>query len=100
MVDHLFANWSQMQARKASQETMRDLKEWIERPTTSGGITLGKGAQEDLAWLEKSKDLSSVNLEGHPGPARPEIRKVSTNGSARPVGSGIVSLFACASKRK
>ena len=54
-----------MQANKADQAVMRDLKEWLENPKTSAGAGITEGSREDLAWLEKSKDLSSVNL-GNP----------------------------------
>ena len=64
-LDHLFASWSGMQANKADQAVMRDLKEWLENPKTSAGAGITEGSREDLAWVEKSKDLSSVNL-GNP----------------------------------
>lgn len=60
--DQLFASWSSMQATKAPKSTLANLKQWLERPTTSAGAGLGRGAQEDLLWLDGAKDLSSVNL--------------------------------------
>ena len=50
-----------MQANKASRQTMRDLKQWLEKPQTSAGGAVVT-AKNDLEWLEKSKDLSCVQL--------------------------------------
>ena len=74
---------------------MQDLKQWLEKPTTSAGATLS--AKEDLKWLESQKDLSAVKLNGEKGSQAAPSQK-STDGSGG--GSGIAALFGCAGKRK
>jgi hypothetical protein len=98
--DHLFASWSQMQANKADQDVMRDLRQWLENPNVSAGAGMGQ-AKEDLAWLENSKDLSSVNLGGKS--EKPATRRPSTvgGGGGRGSSGGFASWFnSCAGKRK
>ena len=93
--DHLFASWSSMQANKADQAVMRDLKQWLENPNTSAGVGMSE-AKKDLAWLEKSKDLSSVNLGNAEKAAsvRPTAEEPASSG-------GFVTWFQqCAGKRK
>lgn len=91
-----------MQAAKAPKSTLANLKQWLERPTTSAGAGLGRGAQEDLLWLEGAKDLSSVSL----GVTSHKLDKIDKE-RKRSVGSVLPShkkkggLFAsCAGKRK
>jgi hypothetical protein len=86
-----------MQAKKADQTVMRDLRQWLENPNTSAGAGMG-GAREDLAWLENSRDLSSVNLGNSEKPARKE--SVASTGGEKSSGGGFVSLFNCVGKRK
>ena len=85
-----------MQAKKASNSTMRDLRQWLEKPSTSAGAQLSSSKQ-DLDWLDNSKDLSSVQLGKAVKPA------AETNGSVGGGGGtgGFTSLFnQCTGKRK
>ncbi|RMZ78968.1 hypothetical protein DV737_g3658, partial [Chaetothyriales sp. CBS 132003] len=60
--DHLFANWAQMQANKASGQTLTELRQWLERPSPSGEPSIG--AREDYKWVEEKKgDLSAWKLD-------------------------------------
>jgi len=95
--DHLFANWSQMQANKASEGTKRDLQQWLEKHAAEAGVTMPKGAKEDLQWLESSKDLSSVGLAPRQSEKRSEK---STEHSTDKSGGGFAAFFGCASRRK
>lgn len=49
-----------MQASKASKATQQNLRTWLERPSTSAGA--GLTSNDELNWLNESKDLSAVNL--------------------------------------
>lgn len=86
-----------MQANKADQGVMRDLQRWLEDPNVSAGAGMSQ-AKEDLAWLQSTKDLSSVNLNG--------ASKKRSSGAAEDGGggtgtSGFASLFSsCAGRRK
>ncbi|KAK5099248.1 hypothetical protein LTS08_005828 [Lithohypha guttulata] len=103
--DHLFANWSSMQANKASDELKEQLAKWLQAPDPEGSTS--KTAQADLVWLKDSKDLSAVSLD--PEKKLPEISsfsKVSTkeenkidkeNGRN---GASFLAMFSCTSKRK
>jgi hypothetical protein len=83
-----------MQATKAPKSTLAGLKQWLERPQTSAGAGLCRGAQEDLLWLDGAKDLSSVNL----GAQNAEKERKASVASGTGKRSG---LFAsCAGKRK
>lgn len=95
--DHLFTSWAQMQANKADAEVMRDLRQWLENPNVSAG-----GGLEDLAWLQNSKDLSSVNLNGKTEKTeKPATTRPSNDGGERGGHGGIVNWFSsCAGKRK
>lgn len=116
MTDHLFANWSQMQTNKASSETREQLMKWLQNPA-SGSSAISSSAREDMAWLQNSKDLSSVSIDPHKVPSTKrdsdEKRSSSSNtlrpdnggadgssgGTAKGAG-GFAALFGCASKRK
>lgn len=84
-----------MQANKADQAVMRDLKQWLENPKTSTGAGMSE-ARDDLVWLEKSKDLSSVNLGSSEKPASIRSR------AEEPASSGGFATWfqQCAGKRK
>ncbi|RMZ78567.1 hypothetical protein DV738_g3816, partial [Chaetothyriales sp. CBS 135597] len=61
--DHLFANWAQMQANKVPGQTLTELREWLERPSPNGEVSIG--AKEDYKWVEEKKgDLSIYNDNG------------------------------------
>ena len=49
-----------MQASKASKATQQSLRTWLQRPSTSAGDALK--SQDELKWLDESKDLSAVSL--------------------------------------
>lgn len=50
-----------MQQNKASKATTNSLRDWLQKPSTSsGGSTTPK---DELEWVDKSKDLSSVSLK-------------------------------------
>ncbi len=84
-----------MQSNKADEAVRRDLRQWLENPDTHAGAGASE-AREDLAWLEKSKDLSSVNLGNPEKPAsiKPEVGKEASL-------SGFSSWFnQCTGKRQ
>lgn len=92
-----------MQANKASDETKEQLAKWLQSPAATS-----KGAKDDLAWLNSSKDLSAVSIDPEKRP-QPQIeRKQSSESksSSKPKspsqgsGGGLLALFGCASKRK
>ncbi|OAL35604.1 hypothetical protein AYO20_05223 [Fonsecaea nubica] len=108
--DHLFTTWSKMQANKASESTTRELREWLAKPGTSVEAGLGINIQQDLQWLENTKDLSSIELGDKEG-AEPTIDKEKASqgaggggeggdGSGGKGGGGFMALFGCAGKRK
>ncbi|KPI42328.1 uncharacterized protein AB675_9848 [Cyphellophora attinorum] len=99
--DHLFANWSQMQANKADPQTMKDLREWLESPKA------GSGGREDLDWLNRQKDLSTVRLgaaDQSVNAASKEKASAANDAESAPSkkssGGGFAGLFNCAGRRK
>lgn len=83
---------------------MRDLRQWLEKPSTSAGAQLSS-TKEDLDWLENSKDLSSVQLGKAPKPpSTTEVGGGGVNGVGNSVGGGFSGGFApfksCVGKRK
>lgn len=101
--DHLFANWSSMQANKASDDTKKQLEEWLQNPDVKSGA-VSKSAKADLNWLEGAKDLSSVSMDPEKQvkslPDRPPSSKPTSTKAGGPAGGGFLALFGCASKRK
>lgn len=95
MADNLFANWSHMQANKATPELMDELRQWLENPKSNAGAAVN-GAKDDLSWLNQQKDLSSVVL-GEKG--TPDTKEKASTASPKS-GGGFAALFGCASKRK
>jgi hypothetical protein len=83
-----------MQGNKASKQTMQDLKQWLEKPNTAAGASVG--AKDDLLWLESQKDLSSVRLDGANEKASVKAPSQKKGGG----GGGFASLFGCGGKRK
>lgn len=105
MIDHLFANWSNMQANKADPQVVKDLREWLQQPRQGGGAK----AAEELRWLDRQTDLSSVRLSEkdgakNDGEKRQREEKLEKDGNARggsgAAMSGFAKLFSCAGKRK
>lgn len=98
-----------MQANKAGEATTRELQQWLEQPATSAGAGLGISIQQDLLWLENSKDLSSIalNEKAHSEKGR---EKRPSGGSGTGIadgggggtggGGGWKSFFSCAGKRR
>ena len=92
-----------MQKNQISDSTAKDLQQWLSNPGT--GAEPGK-TQQDLQWLEKTKDLSSIELGDEE--TAPSIRKEKPpSESGAPGGkggtgaSGFMALFtSCAGKRK
>ena len=86
-----------MQANKADERVMQDLRQWLQNPQTSVGAGMG-GAAQDLVWLQQSKDLSIVDLNRSEKPAKQE----SSRGEEEqpPSTGGIGSWLSCAGKRK
>lgn len=84
-----------MQANKADESVMRDLKQWLENPNVSAGA-----GKEDLSWLQNSTDLSSVNLNGKM--EKSAMRQPSNTGDGRGGGNGGIAHWfsSCAGKRK
>ena len=75
---------------------MRDLRQWLEKPSTSAGAQLSSSKQ-DLDWLDNSKDLSSVQL----GKAARPATEASENDHGSGGAGGFASFFnQCTGKRK
>lgn len=100
-----------MQANKASETTTKELKQWLQRPGTSSGAGLGISVQQDLLWLENSRDLSSIalNEKGTPVQQQNETSRggtdidpdMSRSKTADTGGNGgWKAFFNCAGKRK
>ncbi|KIW97124.1 uncharacterized protein Z519_02516 [Cladophialophora bantiana CBS 173.52] len=97
--DHLFTTWSTMQANKVSESTTMELKDWLSKPGTSIEAGLGINTQQDLQWLENTKDLSSIELgvkAQDPAVDKEKASKEATGGG----GGGFMALFGCGGKRK
>ncbi len=93
-----------MQANKIHDSTLKDLKQWLSDPATNAEPGLGVNTRQDLQWVEKTKDLSSIEI-GDDDTA-PSIRKEKPPSDAgAPIGqkggNAFMALFAsCAGKRK
>jgi hypothetical protein len=90
-----------MQANKADPQTMKDLREWLESPKA------GSGGREDLDWLNRQKDLSTVRLgaaEQSPNTASKEKAGAANDADSMPSkkspAGGFAALFSCAGRRK
>ncbi|KIX98178.1 uncharacterized protein Z520_06258 [Fonsecaea multimorphosa CBS 102226] len=110
--DHLFTTWSKMQASKVSDSTTKELKEWLAKPGTSIEAGLGINTQQDLQWLENTKDLSSIQLGDNEAEPAVDKEKGSQGaeegggggggggGGSSGGGGGFMALFGCGGKRK
>ncbi|KAL2419980.1 hypothetical protein ABEF95_009798 [Exophiala dermatitidis] len=109
--DQMLSTWKTMQASKASETTTKELKQWLQRPGTSSGAGLGISVQQDLLWLENSRDLSSIalNAKGTPVQQQNETSRggtdidpdMSRSKTADTGGNGgWKAFFNCAGKRK
>lgn len=88
-----------MQANKATPEVMNDLRQWLENPKTSASAGFD-GAKDDLKWLNRQKDLSSIAL-GEKEKPLPETKEINGSASQKSGGGGgFAALFNCAGKRK
>lgn len=98
-----------MKANSVDEKTSDDLKNWLEKPRDGSEAGLGIDVQQDLAWAQNSKDLSSISLKKARAPSMKDTPKenrtpsmkneggASTGGGG---GGGFLALFGCASKRK
>jgi len=86
-----------MQANKVSETTTQELKQWLEKPGTSAEAGLGINTQQDLQWLQTTKDLSSIALNERDN--IPESKE-EVNGDNGGSGGGFMALFGCGGKRK
>lgn len=108
-----------MKASSVDEKTSDDLKQWLETPRNGSEAGLGIDVQQDLAWAQNSKDLSSISLKKNKAPSTREIptenrtpsikneggASIGGNGSGGGGGgggaaAGFLALFGCASKRK
>ncbi|KAJ9612262.1 hypothetical protein H2200_003859 [Cladophialophora chaetospira] len=100
--DHLFNTWSKMQTNKVSDSTTRDLKQWLSTPEPGAEPGLGNSTQQNLQWLQNTKDLSTIEL-GDDDTA-PSIRKEKppseVDGPKRGGSGGFMAFLNCAGKRK
>ncbi len=89
-----------MQSNKVSESTTKELKQWLSDPERGAEPGLGINTQQDLQWVERTKDLSSIELGDDE--TSPSIHKekppseVGGSGGA----SGFMAFFGCAGKRK
>lgn len=90
-----------MQANKVSETTTTELKRWLEKPGTSAEAGLGLGIQQDLQWLENSKDLSSIEMNEPAKTPQPQVPDTNgSGGGGGGGGGGFFALFGCGGKRK
>ncbi|OCT55098.1 hypothetical protein CLCR_02862 [Cladophialophora carrionii] len=98
--DHLFNTWSKMQANPASEATTKQLKQWLSTPGTNAEAGLGISTQPNLQWLEKTKDLSSIELGDEENARSIHQEKPQTEDGQRSGGGGFLAFFGCAGRRK
>jgi hypothetical protein len=85
-----------MQTNKIDDNVKRELKQWLENANHSEAGA--GGAVQDLAWLEKNNDLSSVYLGSTEKTPRANSTRPSQGGGGS---SGAGTWFtSCVSKRK
>lgn len=100
-----------MKETSVDEKTSGDLKRWLEKPREGSDAGLGIEVQQDLAWAQNSKDLSSISLKKEKARAVDEIPtenrtpSIKNEGAAAAAGGGgggggFLALFGCASKRK
>lgn len=89
-----------MQTNKASETTTKELKQWLAKPGTSAEAGLGINTQQDLQWLENTKDLSSIALKNEEDEASDLEAQEKPTPSAGGGGGGLMALFGCGGKRK
>ncbi|EXJ62767.1 hypothetical protein A1O7_03206 [Cladophialophora yegresii CBS 114405] len=98
--DHLFNTWSKMQANPASEATTKELKQWLSEPGTNAEAGLGISAQQNIQWLEKTKDVSTIELGDDEKAPSINKEKPHSEDSGRSGGGGFMAFFNCAGKRK
>ena len=98
-----------MKANSADEKTTGDMKKWLEKPRNGAEAGLGIDVQQDLQFIQNSKDLSSISLNNEKSEsAVPKAPSVNNNGITDGAGTsnggggggGFLALFGCASKRK
>ena len=89
-----------MQSNKVSDSTTKDLKQWLSKPEAGAESGLGINTQQDLHWLQNTKDLSSIELGDEE--TAPSIRKEKPPSEVGGMGGGggFMAFFSCAGKRK
>jgi hypothetical protein len=98
-----------MQANKASDSTTNDLRKYLAQPRAGAENGLGISAQQDVQWLDRTKDLSTIELGDDDN--APSIRKEKpssespgaapgSGGGGGVGGGGFMAFFNCAGKRK
>jgi hypothetical protein len=93
-----------MQANKMSESTKQELRRWLSQrePMTEGVAN----SQHDLRWLDKSLDMSTIQLgnNGDSMSTAASMRKgeasAQPRNSSNVSGGGILAFFGCAGKRK
>ena len=93
-----------MQANKATPEVTNELRQWLENHKTSGNGGFD-GAKDDLKWLNRQKDLSSITMGEKTLPETKEQSSAASLKSGAAAGGGgggggFAALFGCAGKRK
>jgi hypothetical protein len=93
-----------MQANKMSESTKQELRRWLsQRESMTEGAA---NSQHDLRWLDKSLDMSSIQLgnNGDSMSTAASMRKgeasTQQRSSSGVSGGGILAFFGCAGKRK
>jgi hypothetical protein len=89
-----------MQANPASESTTKELKQWLSKPGTNPEAGLGISTQQNLQWLENTKDLSSIELGDEENAPSIHKEKPPTTGGGTSGGGGFMAFFGCAGKRK
>jgi hypothetical protein len=89
-----------MQTNQASATTMKELKQWLSKPGTGADAGLGINTQQDLQWLENTKDLSSIELGDEDNAASVHKEKPPSEKGKGGGGGGFMAFFNCAGQRK
>jgi len=105
----MLSTWNKLKESPVDEKTSGDLKQWLQKPREGPDAGLGIELQQDIAWAQNSKDLSSISLDKEKttavDDAPPENRTPSLKNEGAATGGGgggggFLALFGCASKRK
>jgi len=109
LTDNMLSTWNKLKESPVDEKTSGDLKQWLQKPREGPDAGLGIELQQDIAWAQNSKDLSSISLDKEKttavDDAPPENRTPSLKNEGAATGGGgggggFLALFGCASKRK